>query len=312
MAATDNSSTLLLSQDDWRRVEEHAKTLNILDPKVSLEYALALQKKIAGLPNTLMKQLKNDLAPQANELIPVLLAEIDTFTPDEDVLRNPMRNRRAFKKLRSEYNVISEKVSELLAILQEQELVLMQNASTLKKLHTSTTKLFRSLLMHIEAGKLCITRIEKALEFAAPPTDAFGDEFATRETIKLSLRSFQERVSSLEVTKSILTTMLIQLRAYMATNDVSLKKVQETYHKTIPAWRKKITIALRIGDVVDVIYSTKGGTAEVDVEAANKSLTESITDLKNSFVSNQTSKAALDEVYLLSKALEKELAKKDS
>lgn len=312
MAATDNSSTLLLSQDDWRRVEEHAKTLNILDPKVSLEYGLALQKKIAGLPNTLMNQLKKDLAPQANELIPVLLAEIDTFTPDEDVLRNPMRNRRAFKKLRSEYNVISEKVSELLAILQEQELVLMQNASTLKKLHTSTTKLFRSLLMHIEAGKLCIARIEKALEFAAPPTDAFGDEFATRETIKLSLRSFKERVYSLEITQNILTTLLTQLRAYMATNDVSLKKVQETYHKTIPAWRKKITIALRIGDVVDVIYSTKGGTAEVDVEAANKSLTESITDLKNSFVSNQSSKAALDEVYLLSKALEKELQKKDS
>lgn len=312
MAATDNSSTLLLSQDDWRRVEEHAKTLNILDPKVSLEYALALQKKIAGLPNTLMNQLKNDLAPQANDLIPVLLAEIDTFTPDEDVLKNPMRNRKAFKKLRTEYNVISEKVSELLAILQEQELVLLQNASTLKKLHTSTTKLFRSLLMHIEAGKLCIIRIEKALELAAPPTDAFGDEFATRETIKLSLRSFKERVSSLEVTKSILTTMLVQLRAYMATNEVSLKKVQETYHKTIPAWRKKITVALRIGDVVDVIYSTKGGTAEIDVEAANKSLTESITDLKNSFVSNQTSKAALDEVYLLSKALEKELQKKDS
>lgn len=312
MAATDNSSTLLLSQDDWRRVEEHAKTLNILDPKVSLEYALALQKKIAGLPNTLMNQLKNDLAPQANELIPVLLAEIDTFTPDEDVLKNPMRNRKAFKKLRVEYNVISEKVSELLAILQEQELVLLQNASTLKKLHLSTTKLFRSLLMHIEAGKLCIIRVEKALELATPPTDAFGDEFATRETIKLSLRSFKERVSSLEITKSILTTMLVQLRAYMATNDVSLKKVQETYHKTIPAWRKKITIALRIGDVVDVIYSTKGGTSEIDLEAANKSLAESITDLKNSFVSNQTSKAALDEVYLLSKALEKELAKKDS
>ncbi len=312
MAATDNSSTLLLSQDDWRRVEEHAKTLNILDPKVSLEYALALQKKIAGLPNTLMNQLKNDLAPQANELIPVLLAEIDTFTPDEDVLKNPMRNRKAFKKLRVEYNVISEKVSELLAILQEQELVLLQNASTLKKLHLSTTKLFRSLLMHIEAGKLCIIRVEKALELATPPTDAFGDEFATRETIKLSLRSFKERVSSLEITKSILTTMLVQLRAYMATNDVSLKKVQETYHKTIPAWRKKITIALRIGDVVDVIYSTKGSTSEIDLEAANKSLAESITDLKNSFVSNQTSKAALDEVYLLSKALEKELAKKDS
>lgn len=312
MAATDNSSTLLLSQDDWRRVQEHAQTLNILDPKVSLEYGLTLQKKIAALPNTLMNQLKNDLAPQANDLIPALLAEIDTFTPEDDVLKNPMKNRKAFKKLRAEYNKISQKIAELLAILQEQELVLMQNASTLKKLESNTTKLYRSLLMHVEAGKLCIIRIEKILEAAPAPSDAFGDEFATRETIKLSLRSFKERVSSLEITQHILNTMLLQIRTYKATNDVSLNKVKETYHKTIPAWRKKLTVALRMGDVVDVIYASKGGTEGVDVEAANKGLAESISDLKNSFVSNQTSKAALDEVYLLSKALEKELQKKDS
>ena len=236
MAATDNSSTLLLSQDDWRRVQEHAQTLNILDPKVSLEYGLALQKKIAALPNTLMNQLKNDLAPKANTIIPTLLAEIDTFTPDEDVLKNPMRNRKAFKKLREEYNKISQKVSALLAILQEQELVLMQNASTLKKLEASTAKLYRSLLMHIEAGKLCSTRIEKILEAAPAPAEAFGDEFATRETIKLSLRSFKERVSSLEITQHILNTMLLQIRTYKATNDVSLKKVQETYSLTENGW----------------------------------------------------------------------------
>ena len=312
MAAKDNSSTLLLSQDDWRRVEEHAKTLNILDPKVSLEYALALQKKIAALPNTLMTQLKKDLAPKANDLIPVLLTELSTFTPDEDVLNNPMRNRKAFKKLREEYNKISQKVSDLLAILQEQELVLMQNASTLKKLEESTTKLYRSLLMHIEAGKLCIMRIETTVTAAPSPANAFGEEYAARETIRISLRSFKERISSLEVTQQILNTILLQIRAYKATNDVSLKKVQQTYHKTIPEWRKRITIALRVGDVVDIIYATKGGAENVDVEAANKGLAESISDLKNSFVSNQTSRSALDEVYLLTKALEKELQKKGS
>ena len=312
MAATDNSSTLLLSQDDWRKVKKHAETLNILDPKISLEYALVLQKKIANLPNTLMKQLKNDLAPQANDLIPVLLAEISKFTPDENVLKNPMKNRKAFRQLRREYNVISQKISELLAILQEQELVLMQNASTLKKLEANTTKLYRSLLMHIEAGKLCIIRIEKILETAPATTDPLADNFATVETIKMSLRSFKERVASLEVTQHILNTMLLQIRTYIATNNVSLQKVKKTYHETIPAWRKRITVALRVGDVVDVIYSTKSDSEQISVEAANKGLAENISDLKNSFVSNQTSKAALDEVYLLSKALEKELQKKES
>ena len=311
MDKKDNSNPILLTETDWQRIAEYSETINILDTKVSLEYALPLQKKCAALPNAIMSQLKKDLAPQAYDVIQNLLTEIEAFTPTKEILEHPMRNRKEFKKLRSEYNKISEKLSKLLAILQEQELVLMQNASTLSKLQTKVKKEYRALYMHIEAGKRRLMTVQKALELAPQNTSGFNEQYAHHETIRIAIRSFQERLASLEVTEKMLITLLAQLSTYIETNKISLNKVSHTYRVTIPAWRKQLSIALRTGDVVDAIYSSKGEET-VDYEAANKSLCESISDLKNSFVSNQTSKTALDQVYLLSKDLQKELSQKSS
>ncbi len=311
MNKTDNSNSILLTETDWRRIAEYSETINILDTKVSLEYALPLQKKCAALPNAIMTQLKKDLAPQAYDVIQNLLAEIQTFTPTAEILEHPMRNRKEFKKLRSEYTKISEKLSKLLAILQEQELVLMQNASILSKLQTRVKKDYKALYMHIEAGKRRLTTVKKALELAPTSNDSFNEQYAHQETIRIAVRSFQERLTSLEVTEKMLVTLLAQLAAYVETNKISLNKVSKIYRETIPAWRKQLSIALRTGDVVDAIYSSKSSET-IDYETANKSLCESISDLKNSFVSNQTSKTALDQVYLLSKDLQQELSKKGS
>ena len=311
MDKKDNSSSILLTETDWQRITEYSETINILDTKVSLEYALPLQKKCAALPNTILNQLQNDLAPQAYDVIQNLLAEIETFTPTAEILEHPMRNRKEFKKLRSEYNKISEKLSKLLAILQEQELVLMQNASTLTKLQAKVKKEYKALYMHIEAGKRRLMTVEKALKLAPQSGSTFNEQFAHHETIRISVRSFKERISSLEITEKMLITLLMQLATYIETNNISLKKVSKTYHETIPAWRKQLSIALRTGDVVDAIYSSKSAQS-LDYESTNKTLCESISDLKASFVSNQTSKTALDQVYLLSKDLQQELSKKGS
>lgn len=306
MSTIDNSTSILLTETDRKRISEFSKTINVLSPQTSLDYALTLQKKVASLPNTILKQLKTDLAPKANENIVELLAELETFTPDVEVLKHPLRNRKTFKQLRLEYDIISDKVSKLLAILQEQELVLLQNASTLNKLHDRVVKSYKSIFMHIEAGRMQLEATKKELESFNLTSNPTYSDLAAKQTFEIAIRSFEERLASLEVTKNILTTVLVQVKAYIATNNVSLRKVKETYHKTIPTWRKKITLALRIGDVVDVIYTTKGGETAIDVEATNKGLCESIIDLKESFVSNQnSSKAALDQVYLLSKEIEK-------
>ncbi len=310
MNKIDNSITLILTEDDWKKINEFASTINIYDIKSIADYAISLQKKGANLPNILLKQLKTDLSTEVNDTIRNLLKELEQFTPDDEILKNPMQNRDELKKIRSDYTVINKKLNELFSILQEQELILRNNSSTLSALHTKTIRIYRSIQMYIEAGKKKLTEIEQNLSTPLPANVSTNEGLIPDSEIshtKMCIMNFKARLDSLSVTQSILESLIMQIRTHITTNEILLQKVSTTYRKTIPEWRRGIKVALQIGDVVDAIYATGATTTSQDFSKTNQSLTESISELRESLASNKNSIAALNEVYLASKQLQKGL-----
>ena len=295
----DNS--ISFSEDENRQIDDFAKKINIFDTKFILKYGSTLQGQIAELPDLLLKELKDDNSGEVNELIFSLLSELANLTPADTIFTSPSKNRETLSNLRNEYTTISTKVSKLSALLEEQQLIFMQNASMLKRLHEKGLVYYKKLCMFIESGKRKLRSIQDSTTIKNELTIS---EALNKHSLRNAISRFENRLLELEKSKVLINMFNAQIVLYRKNNNSSLKKIQEIDDITIPAWKKKVKLILRIGDMLELISSLTSSEAR-ELTLNDTSLSSSISSLSDSLKTTTENKKVFDELYLLSKEIKK-------
>lgn len=302
----DNSSTVSFSDDENRQIDTYAAKIDIFDSKFILNYAGTLQKQIAKLPDLLLVELKEDSSSELNEFISSLLSELASFTPANSILKALSENRESLIRLRDEYPKISSKVSILSSLLEEKQLIFMQNLSTLKRMYEKGFVCYKKLCMFIESGKRRLEFIRKTVLPKYMNDSLTFRESCQKNILVSAISRFENRLTELEKTKILAVMFITQVDSYMQNNSLSLKQIKEIDDITIPNWKKKVKLFVKISDMFELVASTSNADISEFI-SGSKDLSNSISSLGETLTKNTESKKGFDELYLLGKEIQESL-----
>ena len=106
----------------------------------------------------------------------------------------------------------------------------------------------------------------------------------------------------------VLAVMFItQINSYMQNNSVSLKQIKEIDDVTIPNWKKKVKLFLKLGDMFELLANVSDSEVSEFI-LGNTGLSTSISSLSETLTKNVDSKKGFDELYLLGKEIQESLS----
>lgn len=246
-----DAQAVLLSSKEQQAVDEFAQKIDLSNSNLVLQYGTALQKKIAGFSETALDNVRTKDLGETGGMITDLIATLKGFSFDEE---KPKGLAGLFKKgqnrietLKIGYGKAEQNVEKIAGILEEHQLLLLKDISTLDKLYDMNLSYFKELSMYILAGKKKLAQeretalaamFEKA-ELSNLPEDAQ----AANDFANLCDR-FEKKISDLELTRMVSIQMAPQIRLLQNNNTLMAEKIQSTIVNTIPLWKSQMVLAL--------------------------------------------------------------------
>lgn len=246
-----DAQAVLLSSKEQQAVDEFAQKIDLSNSNLVLQYGTALQKKIAGFSETALDNVRTKDMGETGGMITDLIATLKGFSFDEE---KPKGLAGLFKKgqnrietLKIGYGKAEQNVEKIAGMLEEHQLLLLKDISTLDKLYDMNLSYFKELSMYILAGKKKLAQeretalaamFEKA-ELSNLPEDAQ----AANDFANLCDR-FEKKISDLELTRMVSIQMAPQIRLLQNNNTLMAEKIQSTIVNTIPLWKSQMVLAL--------------------------------------------------------------------
>lgn len=246
-----DAQAVLLSSKEQQAVDEFAQKIDLSNSNLVLQYGTALQKKIAGFSETALDNVRTKDLGETGGMITDLIATLKGFSFDEE---KPKGLAGLFKKgqnrietLKIGYGKAEQNVEKIAGMLEEHQLLLLKDISTLDKLYDMNLSYFKELSMYILAGKKKLAQeretalaamFEKA-ELSNLPEDAQ----AANDFANLCDR-FEKKISDLELTRMVSIQMAPQIRLLQNNNTLMAEKIQSTIVNTIPLWKSQMVLAL--------------------------------------------------------------------
>lgn len=331
------------SAKELKQIDSLCEQIDITDTSLVLQYGIGAQKKISKFSDTALERVRTKDAGDVGEMLTNLINELNGFsTEDVDFSGKSSRwIKRMVKTLQVQFSKVSNNVSSVVSTLEEHQLVLMQDISTLEALYKRTQLYFKELSMYILAGKkrlkfLRETKLQELYNKAKATSDPsaahlYKDFFDACER-------FEKKLYDLELSRNIAMQMASQIRLIQNNDSILLSKIQTIINNTIPLWKSQMIIALGLANSINALKAQrevtnmtnellrsnakklKAGTIEIARESergiidiqtlteTNRMLVETITEVQN--IQNngrEQRKSAETELMLMESDLKRKL-----
>lgn len=147
-------------------VDDFARTIDVTDTGVILQYGAAAQQKVAGFSETALQNVRTKDMGEVGEMLTNLVGQLRTITDEDEEKGFFGFFRKAGNKvsaMKAKYDKAETNVEKICTALENHQVVLMKDIATLDELYKLNLTYFKELSMYILAGK-------KKLGRSAPPT----------------------------------------------------------------------------------------------------------------------------------------------
>ncbi|HWP50259.1 MAG TPA: toxic anion resistance protein [Clostridia bacterium] len=246
-----DAQAVLLSPHEQQVIDDFAQKIDLTNSNIVLQYGAALQKKIAGFSETALGNVRTKDLGETGGMITDLIVALKGFSFDEEQPKGLMglfkKGQNRIETLKIGYNKAEQNVGKIAAMLEQHQLLLLKDISTLDKLYDMNLSYFKELSMYILAGKKKLaqerettlaTLLEKAKRTNLPEDAQAANDFGNL------CDRFEKKISDLELTRMVAIQMAPQIRLLQNNNTLMAEKIQSTIVNTIPLWKSQMVLAL--------------------------------------------------------------------
>ena len=234
--------------EEMAKIEEFAKTIDVTDTGMVLQYGSGAQQKLAEFSETALSSVKTQDLGKVGDLLADLVTEIKTSGEDKKGLFGLFQN--AEKKLehkKAQFAASEKNVDKIADALQDHQVILMKDIALLDRLYEKNHLYFKELSMYIEAGKKKLDEVrmtdleelrKKAEESKLP------EDVQALDDLNNKCERFEKKLYDLELTRTVALQMAPQIRMVQNNDTLMSEKIQSTLVNSLPLWKSQMLIAL--------------------------------------------------------------------
>ena len=305
-----------LSPAQRKAVEDFARTIDITDSNVVLQYGAAAQKKIASFSDSALDKVKTKDLGEVGEDISNLVVELKGFDIDEEekkgffgFFKNTSNKITAMK---ARYDSAEVNVNKIAAALEAHQVQLMKDVVMLDKLYEMNLNYHKELSMYIIAGKKKLQQERattlKELQDKARQTGLAEDAQAANDFAQ-QCDGFEKKLHDLELTRMVSVQMSPQIRLVQNNDKIMSDKIQSTLVNTIPLWKSQMVLALgvahseqavraqrEVSDMTNALLRKNAEKLKMSTIETAKESERGVVDMETLRITNQSLIQTLDEV----------------
>ena len=244
----------VLSQEEQQQVKEFAKTIDLKDSNLILQYGISSQKKVADFSETTLSKIRTKDLGEIGDSLVKLTGELKDITkdPKEDGFFSFFKKSGDWlTNVKSRYSTIESTINGIVKNLETHRVQLLKDIAMFDQLYDTNQTYFKELTMYILAGK---ERLNQALAEELPVLQAKAqqsglpsDAQAAKDFEDMCNR-FDKKLHDLILTRTISIQMAPQIRLIQNNDNVLVEKIQTSIINTIPLWKNQMTLALGIAN----------------------------------------------------------------
>ena len=239
-----------LSETERKAVEEFAKTIDITDSNVILQYGAAAQKNVSAFSEHTLQQVRTKDLGEIGSALAELVRELQGFEPAEEKKGFAgffHRKKNQLEAMKAGYAKVETNVDKITENLELHRIALMKDVANLDQMFQLNAKYQKELTMYILAGKKRLAQIQAEqvapLRDKAAATGSQEDAQAYNDLVSLCNR-FEKKIHDLELTRIISLQMGPQTRLLQNNDTLMIEKIQSSLVNTIPLWKSQMALGL--------------------------------------------------------------------
>lgn len=304
-----------LSPEEEAQVEDFAKSIDLSNSSIVLQYGVGAQKKIANFSEKTLDSVRTKDLGEVGKLLSSVVTELKSFENGEEekgVLGMFKRSKNKITSLRANYEKTEKNVDDIARILENHQITLMKDISLLDQMYELNAEYFKELSMYIMAGERKLAEVrEKDLPALMAEADSSGSGLVAQKVTDLQNLSnrFEKKLHDLDLTRMVSLQMAPQIRMVQASNTIMAEKIQSTIVNTIPIWKNQMVLALgvhhstqaaeaqkKVADLTNELLKKNADTLKMSSVEVAKASERGIVDVDTIRHTNEQLISALDEV----------------
>ncbi|VEJ34352.1 TelA-like protein SA1238 [Aedoeadaptatus ivorii] len=303
-----------LSPAEMQQVEEFAKTIDLTNSSVILQYGVGAQKKISNFSEKTLNSVRTKDLGEVGKLLADVVTELKSFEDaDEKGIKGFfMRSANKVTALKANYDKAEKNVDDIARMLENHQITLMKDISLLDQMYDLNETYFKELSMYILAGQKKLEQVRtKDLPalMAASEGEEGGIQAQKINDMQNMANRFEKKLHGLELTRMVSLQMAPQIRMVQASNTVMAEKIQSTIVNTIPIWKNQMVLALgvhhseqaaeaqkKVSDLTNQLLRKNAETLRTSTVNVARESERGIIDVDTIRHTNEQLIAALDEV----------------
>lgn len=303
-----------LTDEEQKMVDDFAKTIDLKDSNVVMQYGVGAQRKIANFSEKTLNSVRSKDLGEVGDLLSDVVIELKSFDEEE-----PSGLKGLFKKgqnkvqvMKTNYSSVEKNVDEIARLLEGHQVQLMKDVSLLDQMYELNQQYFKELSMYIIAGQ---QKLQEVREVEIPKMEKevreSNSSIAAQELNdlqNLAIR-FEKKLHDLDLTRMVSLQMAPQIRMVQSSNTVMAEKIQSTIVNTIPIWKNQMVLALgvdhtsqaakaqkEVTDLTNELLKKNADTLKQATIDTARATERGIVDLETIQHTNEQLISALDEV----------------
>ena len=233
-----------------KAVEEFARTIDITDSNLVLQYGAAAQKNVSEFSENTLQQIRTKDLGQVGDALTDLVRQLQDFAPEEEkkgLAAFFRRKKNQLEALKAGYAKASANVDKITETLEAHQITLMKDVANLDQMFQLNARYLQELTMYILAGKKRLEQIKAEdlarLQQQAAASGTQADAQAYNDLASL-INRFEKKIHDLELTRMISLQMGPQTRMLQNNDTLMIEKIQSSLVNTIPLWKSQMVLAL--------------------------------------------------------------------
>ena len=305
----------MLSEEEQNQVMEFAKSIDLTNSQLVMQYGGAAQKNIAQFSETALGSVRTKDLGEVGDMITDLVVELKGFDAEEEskgFLGLFKKAGRSMEAMKVKYGKAEQNVEKIATRLEGHQIVLMKDIAILDQMYDKNLAYYKELTMYILAGQQALAEARTvtlpALREKAAQTGLAEDAQRANDYDNLCVR-FEKKLHDLELTRVVSMQMAPQIRMIQNNDTIMAEKIQTSLVNTIPLWKSQMVLALglshsqqaieaqrQVSDMTNALLRKNAAMLKsATLETARES-ERAVVDIETLKVTNESLISTLDEV----------------
>ena len=305
----------MLTVEEQKQVADFAKSIDLTNSQLVLQYGGAAQKNIAAFSESALGSVRTKDMGEVGDMIADLVVELKGFDAEEESRGFLGLFRKAGKSveaMKAKYGKAEANVDKIATQLESHQIVLMKDIAVLDQMYDKNLAYYKELTMYILAGQQALADARNTtlpeLRAKAAQSGLAEDAQKANDYDNMCLR-FEKKLHDLELTRVISMQMAPQIRMIQNNDTLMSEKIQTSLVNTIPLWKSQMVLALGISHSQQAIEAQRQVTdmtnqllkknaamlKSATVETAKES-ERAVVDIETLKFTNESLISTLDEV----------------